>query len=59
MIDVLHHLHALLDDERAKAPTLRNTELVDVLDAAAGEIEWQRKAIARLEARIARLEGLA
>lgn len=59
MIDVLHHLQALLHDERAKAPTLRSAELVDVLDAAAGEIEWQRKAIARLEARIARLEGLA
>ena len=59
MIDVLHHLQALLDDERAKAPTLRSQELVDVLDAAAGEIQWQRRAIARLEARIARLEGLA
>ena len=59
MIDVLHHLQALLDDEQRKAPTLRNQELIDVLDAAAGEIEWQRRAIARLEARIARLEGLA
>jgi len=59
MIDVLHHLQALLDDEQAKAPTLRSQELIDVLDAAAGEIQWQRKAIARLEARVARLEGLA
>jgi hypothetical protein len=59
VIDVIHHIHALLDDEKDKAPTLRSQELIDVLEAAAGEIDWQRKAIARLEARIARLEGLA
>ena len=59
MIDVVHHLNALLDDERQKAPTLRSQELQRVLQAAVDEIEWQRKAIARLEARIARLEGLA
>ena len=59
MIDVIHHLRAAIDDERAKAPTLRNAELIRVLDAAVDEIEWQRTAIARLEARIARLEGLA
>lgn len=59
MIDVLHHLLAAIDDERAKAPTVRNSELIHVLDAAVGEIEWQRKAIARLESRVARLEGLA
>jgi hypothetical protein len=59
MVDVYHHLLAFLDDERQKAPTLRRDELVTLLEAAAGEIDWQRKAIARLEARIARLEGLA
>lgn len=58
MIDVKRTLQALMDDERMKAPTLRRDELVRTLQAAVDEIEWYEATVARLQARITRLEGL-